>query len=103
MRLLALKALGKHFSAYVTLQTDHRLVRHGIYASIRHPLYLSLILAPTGIALVFDSFLAAPILALAITFVVDRMRKEEHLLAAHFGLEFDDYRHRSWKLVPLVL
>jgi protein-S-isoprenylcysteine O-methyltransferase Ste14 len=77
-------------------------VRHGIYASIRHPLYLSLMLAPTGMALVFDSFLAVPILALATTFVFDRIRKEERLLAAHFGMEFEDYRHRTWKLIPLV-
>ncbi len=85
VRVLALKTLGEYFSAYVTLQPNHRLVRHGIYASIRHPLYLSLLLAPTGMALVFASPLALPILALAAIFVLDRIRKEEHLFAAHFG------------------
>jgi protein-S-isoprenylcysteine O-methyltransferase Ste14 len=103
VRLLALKALGAHFSAYVTLQPNHRLVREGIYNRIRHPLYLSLLLAPTGIALVFASYLALPVLALAMIFAFDRIRKEERLLATHFGLEFEDYRRSTWQLIPLVL
>jgi protein-S-isoprenylcysteine O-methyltransferase Ste14 len=103
VRVVALERLGAYFSAYVTLQPNHRLVRHGIYSSIRHPLYLSLLLAPCGVALVFGSLLALPILVLAIVFVSDRIRKEEHLLAAHFGYEFEKYRSRTWKLIPLVL
>ena len=103
VRILALKALGGHFSAYVTLQPNHRLVQEGIYNRIRHPLYLSLLLAPSGIALVFASYLALPILALAMAFVLDRIRREERLLAEHFGLEFEDYRRDTWQLIPLVL
>jgi len=102
VRLLALKALGKQFSAYVTLQPDHRLVQHGIYAIIRHPLYLSLLLLPTGVALVFASYLALSILLLAAAFVFDRIRKEERLLATHFPTEFDHYRLRTGRLVPGV-
>jgi protein-S-isoprenylcysteine O-methyltransferase Ste14 len=102
VRVLALDTLGECFSAYVTLQPNHRLVLHGIYARIRHPLYLSLLLAPTGVALVFASSLALPILALAAIFVFDRIPKEEHLLAAHFGSMFEDYRNRTWKLIPFV-
>jgi protein-S-isoprenylcysteine O-methyltransferase Ste14 len=36
-------------------------------------------------------------------FVLDRIRKEERLLAEHFGLEFEDYRRDTWQLIPLVL
>lgn len=100
---MALEAVGEYFSAYVTLQPNHRLVQHCIYGSIRHPLYLSLLLAPTGVALVFASSLALPILVLGAMFVSDRIRKEERLLATHFGLEFENYRRRPWKLIPLVL
>ena len=102
VRLLALRTLGVHFSAYVTLQPDHRLVQHGIYGGIRHPLYLSLLLIPTGIALVFDSWLALPILLLAVVFVFDRIRKEERLLASRFTAEFEEYRRRTWRLIPLL-
>jgi protein-S-isoprenylcysteine O-methyltransferase Ste14 len=102
VRVLALKALGKYFSAYVTLQPDHRLVRRGIYDCVRHPLYLSLLLLPPGVALVFSSFLTLPIFLLAATFVLDRIRKEDDLLAAHFGSEFESYRHTTKTLIPLL-
>lgn len=102
LRLLAQKALGDCFSAYVTLQPNHRLVQEGIYRSIRHPLYLGLVLVSVGMALVFASWLALPILILAMTFVFDRMPKEERLLAGHFGREFEDYQHRTSKLIPFL-
>jgi protein-S-isoprenylcysteine O-methyltransferase Ste14 len=102
VRLLALPTLGKQFSAYVTLQPNHRLIQQGIYGSIRHPLYLSLLLIPTGIALVFESWLAPPILLLAAVFVFDRIRKEELLLATHFYAEFEGYRRRTWRLIPWI-
>ena len=102
VRLLALKTLGRNFSAYVTLQPNHRLIRHGIYANIRHPLYLSLLLAPAGFALVFASYLAFPILLLAALFVWDRIQKEETLLATHFGPEFEIYRNRTPIFLPWV-
>jgi protein-S-isoprenylcysteine O-methyltransferase Ste14 len=101
-RIVALKTLGKQFSAYVTLQSNHRLVQHGIYSVIRHPLYLSLLLIPTGVVLVFASVLALPILILAAAFVFDRMQKEERLLAAHFGSEFEHYQRRSFRLIPFL-
>jgi protein-S-isoprenylcysteine O-methyltransferase Ste14 len=103
VRLLALKALGAYFSAYVTLQPNHQLVQHGIYGSIRHPLYLSLLLAPAGVALVFASYVAVPILLLATGFVWDRIRKEERLLAANFGAEFESYQRSTWMLLPFVV
>jgi protein-S-isoprenylcysteine O-methyltransferase Ste14 len=103
VRVLALKALGECFSAYVTLQPNHRLVRGGIYKNIRHPLYLSLLLLPIGVALVFASYLGGPILILAAIFVIDRMIREERLLAAHFGDEFEDYRRHTWRLLPFIL
>ncbi len=102
IRVLALLHLGPHFSAYVTLQPEHRLVQEGIYARIRHPLYLSLLLAGPGVALVFRSELVWPILFVAILFVADRIRKEEILLASHFGANFSLYRARTWALLPPI-
>jgi protein-S-isoprenylcysteine O-methyltransferase Ste14 len=102
IRVAALTALGENFSAYVTLQPDHQLVQNGIYAWIRHPLYLSLLLIPTGIALVFASLLALPILILAAVFVFDRIRREDRLLASRFGAEFERYRSCTRRLIPLL-
>ena len=100
MRLYAMRDLGSHFSAYVILQPEHRLVERGVYGSIRHPLYLSLLLVPAGIAMVFTSLLALPIFALAAIFVADRISQEEKMLAEHFGSQFSAYQSRTWMLIP---
>ncbi len=103
VRLLALGKLGRWFSAYVTLQDDHQLVQSGIYGVIRHPLYLSLLLAAPGFALVFASMLALPILLVAVVFVTIRFRQEEDLLESHFGSEFRAYRRRTGALLPRII
>ena len=103
IRIAALRSLNEFFSAYVTLQPNHRLVQSGIYRSIRHPLYLSLLLAPVGVALVFKSWLALPIQLLAVIFVAERIGQEESLLAARFGDEWKNYRARTWKLIPRLI
>jgi protein-S-isoprenylcysteine O-methyltransferase Ste14 len=102
IRILALRRLGQQFSAYVTLQPEHRLVEEGIYAWIRHPLYLSLLFAGPGVALLFRSELAWPILLVALLFVANRIRSEETLLASHFGVAFSRYRARTWALLPRI-
>lgn len=103
VRLFALRRLGTQFSAFVTLQPQHRLVQDGIYGFIRHPLYLSLLLVPAGIAMVFASLLALPIAVLSVIFIADRIRKEEKLLGAAFGKQFTEYRQQTKLLIPGVL
>jgi protein-S-isoprenylcysteine O-methyltransferase Ste14 len=100
VRLLALAKLGRYFSAYVTLQDGHQLVRSGIYGTIRHPLYLSLLLAGPGFALVFANYLVWPILAVALLFVATRITHEDRLLESHFGGEFREYRRCTGAMFP---
>ena len=103
IRILALRQLGPQFSAYVTLQPDHQLIQTGIYSRIRHPLYLSLLLAGPGVAMVFASQLVWPILAMTIAFIANRIKVEETLLAKTFSDSFLVYRHRTSSLLPFVL
>jgi|HubBroStandDraft_6_1064221.scaffolds.fasta_scaffold124514_2 protein-S-isoprenylcysteine O-methyltransferase Ste14 len=103
VRLLALVKLGRHFSAYVTLQDNHQLVQAGIYRNIRHPLYLSLLLAAPGLALIFASALVWPILTVTLAFVTVRIRQEENLLVSRFGAEFHEYRRHTGALLPRIV
>jgi protein-S-isoprenylcysteine O-methyltransferase Ste14 len=103
VRLLALSKLGRHFSAYVTLQDGHQLVRSGIYGTIRHPLYLSLLLAAPGFALIFASALVWPILLVTLIFVTTRIREEDNLLESRFGAEFQEYRQHTGALFPRIV
>ena len=47
-------------------------------------------------------WLALPALALGAVFAAARIRQEEKLLAEQFGVEFEAYRRRTWRLLPFV-
>ena len=102
LALVSLRALGKQYSGYVTLQDNHELVQTGIYGLIRHPIYLRALLVAVGLPLIFRSQLVFPLLAFIVVFVAARIRQEEKLLAVQFGAEFEAYRRRTWRLLPFV-
>lgn len=102
LAFVALHALGKQYSGYVTLQEGHELVQTGIYGLIRHPIYLRALMVAVGLPLLFRSWLILPLVALGVLFVAARIRQEEKLLAEHFGGEFEVYRRRTWRLLPYV-
>ncbi len=102
IRIVALRALGRQYSAYVTVQRHHALVRTGIYRFVRHPIYLAQTLAAPGMALAFRSLLAGPLLLVSLLFVSKRIIHEEALLARTFPEEFTEYRRGTWRLLPFV-
>lgn len=100
--LAALRTLGKQYSAFVTLQEGHQLVQTGIYAVIRHPIYLRALLVSVGLPLVFRSWLVLVLPLLIGGFVAWRIQQEEKLLAEQFGAEYETYRRRTWRLLPYL-
>jgi protein-S-isoprenylcysteine O-methyltransferase Ste14 len=83
----------------VQLNVEHRLVTHGPFALVRHPLYLGLQLAAFGGLLIFRTwtlvFVAANFLALIL-----RARREEQALAAEFGEAWEAYARRVPGWIP---
>jgi protein-S-isoprenylcysteine O-methyltransferase Ste14 len=77
------------------------LVQSGPYRVIRHPIYVGLILASAGVALVRVSVLVA-ILTVALVVVLDlKRRREEAWLLERFP-EYAAYRAGTKALVPFV-
>jgi protein-S-isoprenylcysteine O-methyltransferase Ste14 len=100
LRVSAMARLGERFAPILTVQPGHRLETRGLYARIRHPGYLGAFLASLGAALAFGSALGlAPVAALAILLAA-RARREEEMLAEHFGEEWRRYRTRSGAFWP---
>ena len=92
--------LGRYWSGVVALKQDHRLIQSGPYRVVRHPLYSGLILAVIGFSLCVTTW--SSLLAI-LSFVVcfeRRAYKEDALLAAEFGAEFEAYRQRTGRLIP---
>lgn len=100
LRLWPFFVLGSRFSGLVAIQPGHRLVTSGIYALIRHPSYLGLLVNALGWALVFRSSVGVVLVGLTLVPLVARILSEERLLRGHFGAEYDAYASRTWRLVP---
>lgn len=98
----AVAALGRQFSVEVTIQKDHRLVTTGLYGVLRHPRYTGIILAFSGIALVFASAGGLAVVALIAAVLAWRIRDEEAMMRREFGAEWDAYAAKTRRLIPLV-
>lgn len=92
--------LGRYWSRIVALKQDHKLVQHGPYRLVRHPLYSGLLLATLGTTLAFGLWHALLGAALLWIGFISRAAREDALLAGHFGAEFEAYRARSGRLAP---
>ena len=91
--MLARWQLGQSF----TLAAEAReLVTHGLYAKIRHPVYIfsTLVLVGTAICLrnvFFDAYVVG-----VIVLQVYRIKREDAVLLQQFGQRYDEYRRRTW-------
>jgi protein-S-isoprenylcysteine O-methyltransferase Ste14 len=91
----------RHLRIGPEVAADARLVTRGPYRFVRHPMYLSVLLAT--LALVLHHFSVARLivwLALAVVFVW-KLRVEERLLADRFP-EYPEYQRRTKRLIPFV-
>jgi protein-S-isoprenylcysteine O-methyltransferase Ste14 len=77
-----------------------RLVTSGIYAHIRHPRYVQMVLFALGAALLANYLAVYVILALSIPWVGLLVPLEEKELRARFGEEYLRYAERVPRFVP---
>jgi protein-S-isoprenylcysteine O-methyltransferase Ste14 len=102
LRLWPVFVLGDRFSGLVAIQAGHTLATHGIYAVIRHPSYLGLIVYTLGWSLAFRSGVSLILTACLIPPLIARIGAEERLLRSQFGAQYDAYRARTARLIPGV-
>ncbi|MEY4374724.1 MAG: hypothetical protein RL760_891 [Candidatus Eisenbacteria bacterium] len=100
LRIAAMRQLGARFSPLVALQREHTLETTGWYAHMRHPGYTGALLASLGAAITFGSALALPLVGVMLLAQLARIRREETLLAEHFGPAWKAYAARTGALLP---
>jgi protein-S-isoprenylcysteine O-methyltransferase Ste14 len=93
--------LGTNWSLTLELREHHRLITHGVYRAIRHPMYSALALYSIAQALLIPNWIAgfANIVAFALLLAL-RLGAEEHMMAEQFGDEYAMYSARTKRLVP---
>ncbi|WP_319476480.1 isoprenylcysteine carboxylmethyltransferase family protein [Marispirochaeta aestuarii] len=92
-----------HKAAHSDAQDIERIVTTGIYARLRHPIYLSLTLMYISAGFMFNSWL---VLFFSLIFSVSwgfTAIKEEEALIRKFGVEYKEYKKTvRWRFIPGV-
>ncbi|WKV13290.1 isoprenylcysteine carboxylmethyltransferase family protein [Marivirga harenae] len=97
---LAFKPIS--FSEFLGIksETNQKLITHGIYGRMRHPLYTALILGIVGFV-VFSPTYTNLLHAICISFYLFiGIHYEERRLIAHFGKKYEDYKSKTPMLFP---
>jgi protein-S-isoprenylcysteine O-methyltransferase len=103
-RFWAIRTLGKFFRTRVMIQEQHQLITSGPYRYLRNPSYTALLIILTGFGLGIGNWLSVLVLfAVGFADYAWRIaRVEEPALAAQFGREFQDYKKKTWALIPFI-
>ena len=92
-------ALGRNLTPFPKPAEQAQLVRHGIYAVVRHPLYTGVISVSVGWALTWQSWPALGVAITLIPFFHAKARHEERWLRKKFT-EYADYEKRVHRFIP---
>src|SRR4249920_341297 len=95
--------LGTNWSITLEVREGHRLITHGVYRGVRHPMYSALALYSVGQALVIPNWVAglSNLVAFAVLFAL-RVGAEEKMMDQQFGSEYATYTARTKRLIPRV-
>ena len=95
--------LGVNWSPTLETRKGHEIVRHGVYARIRHPMYSAIWLFSIAQALLLNNWLAGwgVVLAFALMYFL-RTPNEEQMMIDHFGSAYKDYMTETGRLFPRV-
>ncbi len=103
LRVWSMRVLGAYYSRTLRVTTEQVIVTQGPYRILRHPGYLGTMLVWIGSGLSLGNWIAALLIALLMLAVYGyRIRSEEAMLLATFGDRYQQYRRRTWKLLPFL-
>ena len=95
--------LALNWSRTLEIRESHSLVTHGLYSSIRHPMYAAIWLFSLAQGLLLHNWLAgwSALAAFGVMYFF-RIGNEERMMAEHFGPEYRDYASRTGRLFPRI-
>lgn len=98
---LSFRSLGRNFRVFAAPRRSGTLIKTGVYAWIRHPMYIGVVLAILGYAILWGAkYSLVLVLGCAIFYVIKAI-KEEQLLREKYP-DYADYARTTWKFIPFV-
>jgi protein-S-isoprenylcysteine O-methyltransferase Ste14 len=95
--------LGRAWSVTLEIREQHRIVTHGIYARLRHPMYAAFWLWAFSQALLLPNWIAgfSGLVGFGTLFFC-RVGHEERMMLETFGEEYRAYMGRTRRVIPGV-
>lgn len=93
---------NRYASRVVELQEGQKLVDTGLYAVVRHPMYLAMIVLYLSASLVLGSYWALLPMAVFLSTLVIRIRNEEKVLLSGLPGYADYVKRVRYRLIPFV-
>jgi protein-S-isoprenylcysteine O-methyltransferase Ste14 len=95
------KELGRNWSDSLEVRDQHKLVTHGLYHYVRHPMYTAFFLWAVAQALLLPNWFAglAGLLGFGTLFLF-RVGREEQMMLDNFGDDYRAYMKRTARLIP---
>ena len=104
--LWARRTLGRMWgistSREVKLAPDHKLVKTGPYALIRHPMYSGWWIAMLGMVCIYRTLILIVLLAFSVVAFARRARLEERVLSERFGSDWHEYAESTRAFFPFL-
>ena len=102
-RFWSIQTLGNLFSTKLVIQERHELIAKGPYKYLRNPSYSGALITFVGIGLGVGNWLSvAALLLMGMIGYAWRIGVEDKMLSAAFGQAYQEYKKRTWALVPFV-
>ncbi|PNS08885.1 methyltransferase family protein [Solilutibacter silvestris] len=103
LRAWSIRVLARQFTVDVAIRDDHRLIRSGPYALLRHPSYTGALMCFYGTGLVLGSWVSLLLLIVVPTLAfLHRIRIEESVLSLAFPKDYPEYARTTKRLIPFV-
>lgn len=93
--------LGRNWSVSLEIREGHELITHGVYRSIRHPMYASIWLWALAQGMMLPNWLAGwPVVPAFAAMYFIRIPREEGLMLDKFGDQYRDYMKQTGRVFP---
>ena len=99
LMLVSVAALREVIQVAPEPREDGHLVTNGPYRRFRHPIYTAIVVLVVGLFLRRATIAVGAMAAIVIAYLVVKTRHEENLLLERY-VGYEDYRKRTWGLIP---
>jgi protein-S-isoprenylcysteine O-methyltransferase Ste14 len=86
----------------IQVEAEQKVIRHGPYRIVRHPMYLGMVLTALGIPIALGSYVAFPLFALFVPVLIYRLVHEERTLRRNLSGYTEYCAITRSRLVPWV-